>query len=219
MISFADTLANNNRLRGLDIDNYHETFSITYNGYVAFTAIWCYNASIMSTYQSNHTLERLCRFSNYGNHYNEGHLPEDLRSLLLLNRDHSNSQSARLKIIKTHFSGNNINLKPFTDMKRNILLHVIAWMARDDSFDSNRHSASGMSVMYRLFCDMLTLLENVKNRPVPVAEPEPEAEPTPDADAEPEPAAGQPQVEEKSECRSLLKKAKRKYENKVDVFF
>ena len=39
MISFADTLANNNRLRGLDIDNYHETFSITYNGYVAFTAI------------------------------------------------------------------------------------------------------------------------------------------------------------------------------------
>eukprot|EP00579_Thalassiosira_antarctica_P003203 CAMPEP_0201905442 /NCGR_PEP_ID=MMETSP0902-20130614/56515_1 /ASSEMBLY_ACC=CAM_ASM_000551 /TAXON_ID=420261 /ORGANISM="Thalassiosira antarctica, Strain CCMP982" /LENGTH=170 /DNA_ID=CAMNT_0048439555 /DNA_START=37 /DNA_END=553 /DNA_ORIENTATION=+ len=78
----------------------------------------------MDTFRSNHTLQKLCE------EYYRDRLPEDLTSLLRLNRENGKSQSARLKIIKTHFSGDNINLQPFADMKLELVPHVIAWMGR-----------------------------------------------------------------------------------------
>ena len=80
----------------------------------------------MDTFCSNHTLQELSGYYDYS----ENRLPEDLSSLLQLNRENSKSQSARLKIIKTHFSGDNINLQPFADMKLKVVPHVIAWMGR-----------------------------------------------------------------------------------------
>ena len=60
-------------------------------------------------------------------------MPEDLKYLLQLNRDNSKSQAARLKIIKTHFSGREINMQPFTKMGLSVRPHAIAWMARDNN--------------------------------------------------------------------------------------
>ena len=97
MTSFADALANNNLLRELNLD----LENVSYDGYTAFNNILCNDASILSTYHSNHSLEKLCHTIN------ESSLPQDLRSLLRINREKSNSQAARIKIIKTHFSGSN----------------------------------------------------------------------------------------------------------------
>ena len=98
---------------------------ITSIGYAAFTRLLCNSSSIMSTYQSNHTLTRLCDRSCLKN------LPEDLRFLLQLNEKNSVSQAARLKIIKTHFSGSEINMQPFISMDLCVRPHAIAWMVRD----------------------------------------------------------------------------------------
>jgi hypothetical protein len=83
----------------------------------------------MSTYLSNHTLERLC----YG----------DLKEIRLMssynycdsNREIRVTQAARLKIIQVHFSGREINMQPFTEMKMELSIrpHAIAWMGRDNS--------------------------------------------------------------------------------------
>ena len=65
--------------------------------------------------------------------------PREIRSLFYLNRDNSKSQAARLKIIKTHFSGDYAG-QPFVGMEWNVLPHVIAWMGRDGKSDeTNGH--------------------------------------------------------------------------------
>ena len=145
MISFADALANNHRLKVLLLElyvNLNPDRHITSVGYAAFSHILCNKTSIVSTFNSNHTLENI----SDGMIKEEGPfnvLPEDLRSLLQINRNHSTRDTARIKIIKTHFSGSTINVKPFTDiMATNVFPYAIAWMARD---------IPGMSVLYQ-FC-------------------------------------------------------------------
>jgi hypothetical protein len=58
-------------------------------------------------------------------------VPKKLRSLLHINRENCPSQAARLKIIKTHFSGNDIKMEPFAKMAVNVRPHAIEWMAKD----------------------------------------------------------------------------------------
>ena len=82
-------------------------------------------------------------------------LPEDLRSLLQINRNHSTRDAARIKIIKTHFSDSVINVKPFTDMPTKVFPYSIAWMAKD---------VPGMSVLYQFIRSMPTLPKKVTKR-------------------------------------------------------
>ena len=105
----------------------------------------------MSTYRSNHSLERLCR-----DEYDEEFLHEDLRSLLQLNIENSNSQAARLKIIETHFSGSDINTQIFIDMKSKVFPAAIAWMGRDGRWNK-------ISVVLFAFLRSLPLLGDMKN--------------------------------------------------------
>jgi hypothetical protein len=134
MFSFAEALANNRRLRALKVvTSYDEDTNITFDGYMALTSILRNSSSIMSTYHSNHTLERVWPGSDDENWpFAESLLPEGLISLLRLNRDNSESQAARLKIIETHFSGREINMLPFMGMTLSVRPHAIAWMARDN---------------------------------------------------------------------------------------
>jgi Ran GTPase-activating protein (RanGAP) involved in mRNA processing and transport len=143
VISFAEALSTNNRLRELYFAT-GEINSVTSDGYVAMTRILCNNSSILSTFNSNHTLEIL--------HCNCTPLPEDLRSLLLLNRKKNSSRAARLKIVKTHLSGHEINMQPFMDMNLSVRPHAIAWMAKN-----KRH-------FYRLLRAMPSLLEQVGSK-------------------------------------------------------
>ena len=126
MFAFAEALTNNHILRELvlelDLEN-----NITVDGYEAFEGILCNKSSIGSTFTSNHTLEKLCQKSD------DSLLPENLKLLLRVNSEYTESQAARLKIIKTHFRGRKVNqMKPFTQMDLSVRPHAIAWMARDD---------------------------------------------------------------------------------------
>jgi hypothetical protein len=125
MHSFADALAeNNNKLKELNIGNVLHA-KITSAGYLPMTNILCNTSSIIGTFNSNHTLEKLCSKSH------ERSLPNDLLSLLKINKENSASQAARLKIITTHFCGSEINMRPFMKMKLSVRPHAIAWMAKD----------------------------------------------------------------------------------------
>ncbi len=123
MNSFADKLVNNESLREL-------MFCRNNDSYASFTRILCSNSSILGRYQSNHTLERLCSEDS------KSLLPIELTSVLQINSENSKSQIARLKIIKTHFSGSDINTLPFTDMELEFLPSAIAWMGRDCSHNT-----------------------------------------------------------------------------------
>ena len=76
LIALANSLANNNKLKQLLV----AVSNITC-GWAAFSQVLCNSSSIIDTYRSNHTLEKLCEPG-----YEDG-LPEDLRSLLRLNRE------------------------------------------------------------------------------------------------------------------------------------
>ena len=76
----------------------------------------------MDAFNSNHTLEKL------GDE--DKTWPEEFESLLQINEASSETQAARLKIIKTHFNIGYIT-QPFVDMDLNMLPHAMAWMGRD----------------------------------------------------------------------------------------
>jgi len=63
---------------------------------------------------------------------NEDPTPEDLVSLLRINRENSNIQSAHIKIIKIHLSESDINTQIIAHMDVNVFPAVIAWMSRDE---------------------------------------------------------------------------------------
>jgi Ran GTPase-activating protein (RanGAP) involved in mRNA processing and transport len=121
MNSFADALTINRNLQQLCVGNCD---SVTVNGgYAALTRTLCNKSSILSTYHSNHTLNMLDGTSTF--------LPEELSSLLQINKYNNKNQAARLKIIMSHFSGNDIKMEPFAKMAVNVRPHAIEWMAKD----------------------------------------------------------------------------------------
>jgi hypothetical protein len=122
MIAFAETLINNNKMKKLRLVTAQGRHQPS-RGVV--TAIG-YAYAIMNTYQSNHTLKKL----GWDDYY-DFVLPDDIECLLQLNRENSISDTARLKIIRTHFSGRDINMQPFEDMKVEVLPTAIAWIRRD----------------------------------------------------------------------------------------
>jgi hypothetical protein len=142
VISFADALTNNKRLREL-------RFFCDKEIYGPFTRVLCDNSSIMSTYNSNHILSKLSQDG-----YPISPLPIDLASSLQINRENGVSKAARLKIIKTHFSGSNINTKPFTVMELIVLPTAISWMGRD----------CGISDLMFAFVRSMPSLCNTKSR-------------------------------------------------------
>ena len=117
IVSFADALAHNNKLRVLDLSNID---GVTEFWWAPFVILLLNQSSIDEAYSSNHTLEEL----------GEELLPQGLEMLLKINRDYSVSQAARLKIIIIHYSNDNIDLQPFTGMHSSLLPYAMAWMGK-----------------------------------------------------------------------------------------
>jgi hypothetical protein len=127
VVSFAEALANNHRLRELKLDLYYKRISnLTSDGLAAFYRLLCDNTSITNTYYSNHTLERI-----FGD-TRELPFDIDLYSLLRMNNESNKFEVARLKIIIEHFSDSEMNMQIFADMELNVRPHAIAWMAQDN---------------------------------------------------------------------------------------
>jgi hypothetical protein len=140
VVLFTAALANNTKLKQLFSIDMSRFTSI---GYAAISRMLCETSTILSTFNSNHTLQRI------------GFLLvcEDIELLLTINREYSVSQAARIKIINSHFSGSDINTQVFTDMKLNILPTAMSWMGQDN------RSNGGMNLMFQflrrepLICD------------------------------------------------------------------
>jgi len=161
-ISIANSLANNNRLRELqfqlhtcgvtvsELDSHNKSV-VSDCGTALFLNILCNESSILSTYNSNHTLTKVYKETVKGNCTGARctlyERSDDLQDLLAINKDNSVSQAARLKIIKTHFihrktttqilplllwqRERQMNMQPFVDMDVSVRAHALAWMARD----------------------------------------------------------------------------------------
>jgi hypothetical protein len=144
--AFASALTNNKQLRKFLIGGIREGLSvlgqITSVGYAAFSRMLCDTSTILNTYNSNHTLTQA------------GLKHTDICPLLSINQKHSIRQAARIKIIRSHFSGSIINTQVFNEMKLSVLPTAIAWMCR------NNGSHGGRNLMYEflrkepLVCDM-----------------------------------------------------------------
>ena len=142
---FSDCLSNNSKLKVVMRPHLPQSDEVrlTHVGVKALENAVCNKTDIMATYNSNHTLHDLssCLF----------HLPDevkvtDLNGLLDLNKNWIPSYCARLKILKCHFSGTEVNLKPFFDMSLELLPHAIYWVgdaSENDMTDST-------SLMYQL---------------------------------------------------------------------
>lgn len=127
IISFAEALSRNHRLRQLTMNLCQSNTYVTSVAYDALFQLLCNKASIMDTYLSNHILQII------SDDYDEAFLPGDLVSLLKLNRENNASQAARLKIIQTHFRGPEINMQPFINLDLSVKPLAIAWMVRDNN--------------------------------------------------------------------------------------
>lgn len=116
LITFANALASNNKLKELSLYCPNST-SDSWN---AISQMLCNRTSKMATFQSNHTLEKL--HLSY-----HSPLPNDIKSFLQINQENAIAQSRRLKIAKVHFSGG-FAVEPFIGIERNILPNAIAWI-------------------------------------------------------------------------------------------
>lgn len=104
--------------------------------------VLCNSSGIIGTYHSNRMLHVL--YEDGG----EDVLPEDLRSLLRLNRENGESRDSSLEIIKTqHFGGSNIKSQPFVEMELRALPRAIAWMGRSQS----SAEANRKPLLYKFF--------------------------------------------------------------------
>ena len=117
-----DLLANNRTLTELSIGGVTRPDPSCGNP-AAFTCILYDTSNILNTYNSNHTVEKLCEEDRYW-------FSKELTSVLRINKENDMNQAARIKIIKAHFSGPVIDTQVFTDMKLNVLPSAIAWMGR-----------------------------------------------------------------------------------------
>jgi len=120
--SCAVLLTDNHKLKKLRILNRLQVRNVFMAAVAAFTRILNDTSSILNTYNSNHVVMELCHEDEYYM------LPTHLSSLLRINKDNSSSQAARIKIIKAHFSGGNINTQVFNHMELNVHPIAIAWI-------------------------------------------------------------------------------------------
>ena len=97
---------------------------ITESGWGAFSSVLCDDSSINATHSSNHTLRSL----------GEIDLPEDVRSLLDLNKsDGDKSRVAAKKILRAH---RHLDMGPLLSRELDLLPYVVAWLER---FAESRH--------------------------------------------------------------------------------
>ena len=126
LVSFANSLIGNNKLKELFIDELEEE-EIAITNWDALLNVLCNKSSIDTTFNSNHTLQRV-----FDPEYkDESDLPSGLQALLELNRENTEMEAARRKIINAHFSGD-FSMQPFIDMDLKTLPHAVAWMARNE---------------------------------------------------------------------------------------
>jgi len=153
LIAVTRTLVQNNTLKRLTLyecTDDDEIHLITERGWEAVSNLLCNKASIMDTYNSNHTL---CDIYDLGYDVDDMNLPDDLISYLELNKNKDKVEVTRQKILQTHFStedGDTSKMQVLLDMELKILPSAIAWIGRPLPIGWEGVQVSGLSTMYNL---------------------------------------------------------------------
>ena len=152
VVALTSALAHNTTLERLCLDGTWDASNhvITERGREAVSHLLCNKTSIMSTYSSNHTLNKL----GDDDDYNEMrmNLPGNLLSYLEMNENKDKVEVARQKILQTHFSNEDndtSNIQEFLDMDLEVMPAVIAWIGRSKIGWVGR-DMSGLSLMFHL---------------------------------------------------------------------
>lgn len=127
-----DALYQNKKLTHLLLFDYLLTIDISWE---RFSRLLCNPDSIAATFASNHTLQKVVhKFEQ----------PGELMELLAMNENAGKYDIARRKIIKVHFTREDMEwTSHFDDMDIAILPRLIAWMARGDCTMSFRQESPG----------------------------------------------------------------------------
>jgi len=148
--AFASALVQNNTLKSLDLDDCvggDDNLLITERGWLAVSTLIYNKTSILETYNSNHTICKL------GFDHDEMNLPDNLTSLLELNKNKDKAEVARQKILQTQFStedGDTSKMQVLLDMELKMLPSAIAWIGRPLPIGWEGAQVSGLSTMYNL---------------------------------------------------------------------
>ena len=143
IVTLCSALVNNHRLKDVSFGLDQMLFNNVSIVMDIFLNLLYNTSSIIDTYLSNHTLEKI--------EHNVSNLPNEVRSLLELNRNNNASVAARLKVLKAHFSDGNIN--PFVDMNCKVYPQAISWMAKD---------RQGLPLLYNFIRSMTVSFEIVR---------------------------------------------------------
>ena len=148
LIPLTIALVNNKTLQRLyfeelyDDDTGEYSTLITERGWEAVLTLLCNKASVLDTYNSNHTLNYVyCDLSG------------DLRSLLELNENKDKMEVARQKILQTHFSSEDdtaSNIQELLDMELEMMPTAVEWIGRPTHADWRGVNVSGLSAVYNL---------------------------------------------------------------------
>jgi len=133
LLELCDALYGNKKLTALLLFDWELRFE---GSWAPFSRLLCNKSSIADTFSSNHTLQRVVHGANQ---------PSELQELLEMNQSqgypsvfdlsHHQKESniARRKVIKVHFTGEAMDwAHHFDDMDKGVLPRTIAWMARGD---------------------------------------------------------------------------------------
>ena len=154
-IAVAAALDGNTTLNEIVINYY--ALEITGTGWKAFTKLLSDSGSIMDTYNSNHTLQKLFTSNYHGTVRVEAEvwqrekLGDALYSLLKVNAlCNIKSDAARVKIIMRHLSGD-FSMEPFTEMDLAALPTALAWMGRTNADIASlyKHADADLGLMYK----------------------------------------------------------------------
>lgn len=132
IIAVTDALGENDTLKEIIIDD--DSDNITSTGWKAFAALLSNPASIMDTYDSNHTIQELVATWYPKDEEREmlrqkRILGDELYLLLRVNTLCNKPDAARVKIILRHLSGD-FSMEPFSNMSVATMPHALAWMGK-----------------------------------------------------------------------------------------
>jgi Ran GTPase-activating protein (RanGAP) involved in mRNA processing and transport len=124
VIEFAEAIAKNTILEILIIGG----AEVTDRSWAALSCALCDESSIETMYSSNHTLHTIKKIHRDI----RATIPEDLTSLLHLNKIQDKKAVARQKIIQRHFCPGKINIEFFDCMSTVHFPCAIEWIGRDE---------------------------------------------------------------------------------------
>jgi len=157
LIPMTIALVNNKTLQRLNLEESFdedtgEYFTlITERGWEALSSLLCNKTSIMDTYNSNHSLNYVyCELC-----------PDDLVSLLKLNKNKDKVEVARQKILQTHLSsGDTSKMQELLDMELEMIPVAISWIGRSTPIGYWKgKNVSGLSTMFNLMRKMPDLFD------------------------------------------------------------